>query len=180
VSCGGGCHHTPGAWRAASKLELHLSAKSLLWYIRSNHDGTHWCRSTSLRSWSWEIHLLSVVSLLWFRAKALRCRCLLWAPIFLFEGRKGNLVLLVLWQLLGLLGALVVLALYPPTSVVLPSVGRHTSTPDCTSQVHLQPCPSPCCVCRCVLFLFCLPLVTPCKLHLNPSCNRLQSLIDNR
>jgi hypothetical protein len=118
VACGGGCRHTLGARWAASKFELRLMAKSLLWYIRADHDGTHWCCSTSFGEWSWEIHILSVVSLLWFRAKALRCRCLLWAPNFLVEGCKGNLVLLILWQLLGLVGALIVLTLSPPASVV--------------------------------------------------------------
>jgi hypothetical protein len=74
--------------------------------------------ATSLGAWSWGIHLLSAVSLLWLQAKALQFWCLLWAPIFLVEGRKGNLLLLVLWQLLGLLGTLVVLVLIPPVGVV--------------------------------------------------------------
>jgi hypothetical protein len=114
--------------------------------------------ATSLGAWSLEIHLLSAVSLLCLRAKALQFWCLLWAPIFLVEGRKGNLLLLVLWQLLGLLGTLVVLVLIPPVGVV-PSWWLSSCE---HARLHFSSAPGTLpipmlCVYRCVLFLFVFP-----------------------
>jgi hypothetical protein len=139
-----------------AKFEVCLPAKSLLWFIRADNDGN------LVGAWSWEIHLFSAVSLLWIRAKALQFWCLLWAPIFLVEGRKGNLPLLVLWQLLGLVGTLVVLVLIPPVSVV-PSWCWSSCE---HARLHFSSAPATLpvlCVSVCVVFV-CLPLVPPVKI----------------
>jgi hypothetical protein len=93
----------PSARRGCLQFEVRLSGEILaLVQPRADHDGIFQCRSTLLRAWSLRCTSCWLSALLWFRAKALRWRCL-WAPFLLVEGSQGDLVLLVSWVALCLL-----------------------------------------------------------------------------